>query len=182
MNPHPWIGARVIQSRNIPIPAPWDYSIYSRGPGPRKCKKHPSTFGGFVRIKLGGQEQLFGLICFHCVASEDCNHSSYDQWLKHGIFANDKTNDLQMNSPSLVDTAETERAWKSRINETKNGTIRDIERRLSDPTEFVTPGENMRFTRAKEIIYIYIPFDQPRIFPTREGVSRPRICGIWASH
>lgn len=123
-----------------------------RSMGPRKFTKHPSTFGGFVRVKIKEQWSLFGLTCFHCVAPKNINHPSMNRWHRHGIFPNDQTNDLQMDSPSRGDAEETERAWNSRINETKNVEFQDIERKLNDSMEFVTPGQNLKHTRAKEII------------------------------
>ncbi|OJD13334.1 hypothetical protein AJ78_06190 [Emergomyces pasteurianus Ep9510] len=95
-----------------------------RSIGPRGSRNHASTFGGFVKLQnLKGDWHTFGLACFHSVAPDGCGHPSLGTWQREGIAIDDKTNDRD----GFTDT------------------FQEIERRLNDPNDLVTPGEKAKF-------------------------------------
>lgn len=124
-----------------------------RSIGPSKKSNHPSTFGGFVWLQNRHDKwHTFGLTCFRCIAPGDIKNPSLWNWQRNGIFVNDPTNDLEMDSPSLGDAEETQGAWESRIKGVKTPEYNDIERRLGDPVEFVMPWEKAKFTTLKKAL------------------------------
>lgn len=120
-----------------------------RSIGPTGSSKHPSTFGGFVKTKNKDGEWLeLGLTCFHRVAPAGSNHHA---WQDTGIYPDDERNDLHMDSPSLGDIEESERAWQLRVDDGEKPEYKDVERWL----EFVTPNEKEKFLSARAVVSSY---------------------------
>ncbi|OAX81324.1 hypothetical protein ACJ72_04333 [Emergomyces africanus] len=124
-----------------------------RSIGPRGSRNNASTFGGFVKLQnLNGDWHTFGLTCFCSVAPDGCGHPSLRTWQREGITIDDKTNDLEMDSPSLGDAEETAREWRKSIDAKRDSAFRELERRLYDQNDFVTPGEKAKFMVEKRCI------------------------------
>ncbi|EEH11736.1 predicted protein [Histoplasma capsulatum G186AR] len=124
-----------------------------RSIGPRGSQNHASTFGGFIRLQnLKGNWHTFGLTCFRSVAPDGCGHPSLKTWQREGITVGDKTNDLEMDSPSLGDAEETAREWRKSIDARRDSTFQEIERRLNDQNDLVAPREKAEFMVKKRHI------------------------------
>ncbi|QSS61088.1 peptidase family S64 domain-containing protein [Histoplasma capsulatum] len=141
-----------------------------RSIGPRGSQNHASTFGGFIRLQnLKGNWHTFGLTCFHSVAPDGCGQLALKTWQREGITVGDKTNDLEIDSPSLGDAEETAREWRNSID-----ARRDNDARLGK----VYAASGYRQSNSRAVDWALIEVDESRItsnkFPKAGGDLPPK--------